>query len=89
MTEEEYKTLSRLGSIQAEKVRKNCWKITDIIGSQDGLGVENLRGSGLIAGETSLAYKSTFTLSLVTGRTIGIGAYLVRLGLFFLLFKFS
>lgn len=56
------------------------YKITDIIGKQDGLGVENLRGSGMIAGETSLAYKDIFTITLVTARSVGIGAYLVRLG---------
>jgi hypothetical protein len=44
------------------------------------LGVENLMGSGLIAGETSRAYDEVFTLTLVVGRTVGIGAYLVRLG---------
>jgi acetyl-CoA carboxylase carboxyltransferase component len=37
-------------------------------------------GSGLIAGETSRAYNDIFTLTLVVGRTVGIGAYLVRLG---------
>lgn len=36
------------------------------------------RGSGLIAGETSRAYDETFTLSYVTGRSVGIGAYLNR-----------
>ena len=55
-------------------------KITDIIGMQDGLGVECLRGSGLIAGETSRAYDDIFTITLVTARSVGIGAYLVRLG---------
>jgi acetyl-CoA carboxylase/biotin carboxylase 1 len=44
------------------------------------IGVENLRGSGLIAGETSRAYAETFTLSYITGRSVGIGAYLCRLG---------
>jgi hypothetical protein len=34
----------------------------------------------MIAGETSLAYDEIFTLTLITGRTVGIGAYLVRLG---------
>jgi acetyl-CoA carboxylase/biotin carboxylase 1 len=34
-------------------------KITTIIGAQDGLGVECLRGSGLIAGATSKAYEET------------------------------
>jgi acetyl-CoA carboxylase / biotin carboxylase 1 len=55
-------------------------KITDIIGTQDGLGVESLRGSGLIAGETSRTYDDVFTITLVTARSVGIGAYLVRLG---------
>ncbi|KAG1780813.1 carboxyl transferase domain-containing protein [Suillus placidus] len=56
------------------------YKITDIIGLQDGLGVESLKGSGLIAGETSRAYNDIFTITLVTARSVGIGAYLVRLG---------
>jgi len=55
-------------------------KITAIIGQEDGLGVESLRGSGLIAGETSRAYEDIFTITLVTCRSVGIGAYLVRLG---------
>ena len=55
-------------------------KITTIIGAKDGLGVECLRGSGLIAGATAKAYEDIFTLTLVTCRSVGIGAYLVRLG---------
>nr|BAA11238.1 acetyl-coenzyme A carboxylase [Schizosaccharomyces pombe] len=55
-------------------------KITTIIGSSEGLGVECLRGSGLIAGVTSRAYNDIFTCTLVTCRAVGIGAYLVRLG---------
>jgi len=55
--------------------------LSDIVGlSGPPIGVENLRGSGLIAGETSRAYAETFTLSYVTGRSVGIGAYLCRLG---------
>ncbi|KAF9208988.1 acetyl-coenzyme-A carboxylase [Haplosporangium sp. Z 27] len=56
------------------------YKITDVIGAVNGLGVENLRGSGLIAGATSRAYDDIFTITLVTCRSVGIGAYLVRLG---------
>ncbi|BGO92724.1 hypothetical protein NBRC10512_003896 [Rhodotorula toruloides] len=56
------------------------YQITDIIGLQEGLGVESLKGSGLIAGETSRAYDDIFTITLVTARSVGIGAYLVRLG---------
>ena len=55
-------------------------KITTIIGANDGLGVECLKGSGLIAGATSRAYEDIFTITLVTCRSVGIGAYLVRLG---------
>lgn len=55
-------------------------KITTIIGAEDGLGVECLKGSGLIAGETARAYEDIFTVTLVTCRSVGIGAYLVRLG---------
>merc|ERR1711988_1953249 len=56
------------------------YRLDAIIGTFNGIGVENLRGSGLIAGETSRAYEETFTLSYVTGRSVGIGAYLNRLG---------
>ncbi|KAK3368719.1 acetyl-CoA carboxylase [Podospora didyma] len=55
-------------------------KIVTIVGAEDGLGVECLRGSGLIAGATSRAYNDIFTCTLVTCRSVGIGAYLVRLG---------
>ncbi|KAI5984263.1 acetyl-CoA carboxylase [Pisolithus albus] len=70
-------------AIRTEEIQVNGelrYKITDIIGLQDGLGVESLRGSGLIAGETSRAYDDIFTITLVTARSVGIGAYLVRLG---------
>merc|ERR1719401_2831170 len=53
---------------------------SDLASTRGGIGVENLQGSGLIAGETSRAYAETFTLSYVTGRSVGIGAYLNRLG---------
>ncbi|CAI9116352.1 OLC1v1017472C1 [Oldenlandia corymbosa var. corymbosa] len=57
------------------------WVIDSIVGKEDGLGVENLSGSGAIASAYSRAYKETFTLTYVTGRTVGIGAYLARLGM--------
>jgi acetyl-CoA carboxylase/biotin carboxylase 1 len=66
--------------VNCQRTAEGRWRIVDIIGKRDGLGVENLRGSGLIAGETSRAYEEIFTITLVTGRTVGIGAYLVRLG---------
>lgn len=63
-----------------ESDKHGMLEITDIIGLEHGLGVENLMGSGLIAGETSRAYDETFTITYVTARSVGIGAYLVRLG---------
>lgn len=64
----------------SEEIFDNLRKITDVFGAEHGLGVENLMGSGLIAGETSRAYDEIFTLTYVTARSVGIGAYLVRLG---------
>uniref|UniRef100_A0A8C0FUY7 acetyl-CoA carboxylase n=1 Tax=Bubo bubo TaxID=30461 RepID=A0A8C0FUY7_BUBBB len=83
LTPQDYKKVSALNSVHCEHVEDNGesrYKITDIIGKEDGLGIENLRGSGMIAGESSLAYESIITINLVTCRAIGIGAYLVRLG---------
>ncbi|KAL0300319.1 UNVERIFIED_CONTAM: Acetyl-CoA carboxylase 1 [Sesamum angustifolium] len=57
------------------------WVIDTIVGKEDGLGVENLTGSGAIASAYSRAYNETFTVTYVTGRTVGIGAYLARLGM--------
>ncbi|KAL8514106.1 hypothetical protein ACS0TY_013288 [Phlomoides rotata] len=57
------------------------WVIDTIVGKEDGLGVENLTGSGAIASAYSKAYHETFTVTYVTGRTVGIGAYLARLGM--------
>ena len=78
LTEEDYNELPE-GAVNAHKVNEG-YAIDDIIGTNHGIGVENLRGSGMIAGETSKAYDEIFTLSYVTGRSVGIGAYLVRLG---------
>lgn len=47
---------------------EDVFKLTDIIGAEPDLGVENLKGSGLIAGETSSAYEDIFTLTVVLGR---------------------
>ena len=46
-------------------------KIVTIIGAEEGLGVECLKGSGLIAGATSKAYEDIFTITLVTCRSVG------------------
>ncbi|VDC06097.1 unnamed protein product [Peniophora sp. CBMAI 1063] len=76
----EEKAPGAVRTVEVEEGGERRHKITDIIGLQDGLGVESLRGSGLIAGETSRAYDDIFTITLVTARSVGIGAYLVRLG---------
>jgi len=78
LTDEDYKALPE-GTVNARQVAEG-WAVDDIIGTNHGIGVENLQGSGMIAGETSQAYDEIFTLSYVTGRSVGIGAYLVRLG---------
>ena len=83
LTEEDFKALPP-GTVLAEPRKlpngEIRYALDAIIGTANGIGVENLRGSGLIAGETSRAYDETFTLSYVTGRSVGIGAYLNRLG---------
>jgi acetyl-CoA carboxylase/biotin carboxylase 1 len=50
------KAAASLRTVEMEVNGELRYKITDIIGLQDGLGVESLKGSdGLIAGETSRA----------------------------------
>lgn len=85
LTDENLEKLNGLGagSVITDEIvvdGEHRHQITSIIGLKDGLGVECLRGSGLIAGETSRAYDDIFTISMVTARSVGIGAYLVRLG---------
>ncbi|KAM8714293.1 hypothetical protein ACLKA7_014427 [Drosophila subpalustris] len=83
LSTEDYAQVANLNSVRAiliEDEGEQRYKITDIIGKDDGLGVENLRYAGLIAGETSQAYEEIVTIAMVTCRTIGIGSYVVRLG---------
>uniref|UniRef100_A0A8D2LV15 acetyl-CoA carboxylase n=1 Tax=Varanus komodoensis TaxID=61221 RepID=A0A8D2LV15_VARKO len=83
LTPQDYKKVSALNSVHCEHVEdggESRYKITDVIGKEEGIGTENLRGSGMIAGESSLAYEEIITINLVTCRAIGIGAYIVRLG---------
>ncbi|XP_041957093.1 acetyl-CoA carboxylase isoform X3 [Alosa sapidissima] len=83
LTPQDYTRISSTNSVHCHHVEEegeSRYIITDIIGMEEGLGVENLRGSGTIAGESSLAYQEIITISMVTCRAIGIGAYLVRLG---------
>ncbi|CAJ0608732.1 unnamed protein product [Cylicocyclus nassatus] len=63
-----------------EKLPNGLLRLKAVIGKQnETIGVENLQGSGMIAGETSAAYEEVPTYCLVTGRTVGIGAYTARL----------
>ncbi|XP_054466487.1 acetyl-CoA carboxylase isoform X1 [Anoplopoma fimbria] len=83
LTPQDYTRISSTNAVHCHHVEEggeSRYIITDVIGNDDGLGVENLRGSGTIAGETSQAYEEIITISMVTCRSIGIGAYLVRLG---------
>uniref|UniRef100_A0A8C9D298 Acetyl-CoA carboxylase beta n=1 Tax=Panthera leo TaxID=9689 RepID=A0A8C9D298_PANLE len=83
LTPQDYTRISSLNSVHCKHIEEegeSRYVITDIIGKDRGLGVENLKGSGMIAGESSLAYEEIVTISLVTCRALGIGAYLVRLG---------
>ncbi|XP_008416946.1 acetyl-CoA carboxylase isoform X2 [Poecilia reticulata] len=83
LSPQDYTRISSTNSVHCRHVEEggeSRYIITDIIGKDEGLGVENLRGSGTIAGESSQAYKEIVTISMVTCRAIGIGAYLVRLG---------
>uniref|UniRef100_A0A915CZJ9 Acetyl-CoA carboxylase n=1 Tax=Ditylenchus dipsaci TaxID=166011 RepID=A0A915CZJ9_9BILA len=70
---------SVLQQIEYTKAEDGRYRIDAIIGKENDLGVENLVGSGLIAGETSAAYKEVPIYCLVTGRAVGIGAYAARL----------
>jgi hypothetical protein len=59
LTPDEYQRVSTMNCVRTEMIddqgELRC-KILDIIGKDNSLGVENLCGSGMIAGETSLAY---------------------------------
>lgn len=66
---DDYARLAPLNSVKASLIEdegESRYKITDIIGQQDGLGVENLKYAGLIAGETSKAYDEVeyFSISI-------------------------
>uniref|UniRef100_A0A8W8JGB1 CoA carboxyltransferase N-terminal domain-containing protein n=1 Tax=Magallana gigas TaxID=29159 RepID=A0A8W8JGB1_MAGGI len=97
LTPVDFKKVSAINSVHAELIEvegEPRYKIIDIIGREEGLGVENLRESGMIAGESSIAYNEIVTINLVSKiitswvkvlaclikKAIGIGAYLVRLG---------
>ncbi|KAK0166882.1 hypothetical protein PV327_004353 [Microctonus hyperodae] len=83
LTPDDYVHLAAINSVKASLIEdggESRYKITAIIGKDDGLGVENLKYAGMIAGETSRAYDEIVTISVASCRAIGIGSYLLRLG---------
>ncbi|XP_033618279.1 acetyl-CoA carboxylase 2 isoform X1 [Fukomys damarensis] len=113
LTPQDYTRISSLNTVHCKHIEEggeSRYVIIDIIGKEDGLGVENIKGAGMIARESSLAYEEIITISMVaigwdfpfmpsgmalarllwnsespaspqvTCRSLGIGAYLVRLG---------
>jgi acetyl-CoA carboxylase/biotin carboxylase 1 len=86
LEEEDYLELNKnpdsptVHALKIEHCGSIRYRLESVVGQMHGLGVENLQGSGLIAAETSKAYQEIFTITLVTCRSVGIGAYLVRLG---------
>lgn len=78
--ESRYKITDIIGMFVVFLRRCSVIRNVNFAGKDDGLGVENLRYAGMIAGETSKAYDEVVTISMVTCRAIGIGSYLVRLG---------
>uniref|UniRef100_A0A8C6J096 Uncharacterized protein n=1 Tax=Melopsittacus undulatus TaxID=13146 RepID=A0A8C6J096_MELUD len=83
LTPQDYSRVSTMNSVHCEHVEEggeSRYVLLDIIGKENGFGVENLRAAGTIAGESSRAYDEIVTISMVSCRAIGIGAYLVRLG---------
>ncbi|XP_029409876.1 acetyl-CoA carboxylase 2 isoform X2 [Nannospalax galili] len=83
LTPQDYTRISSQNSVHCKHIEddgESRYVIVDIIGKDSNLGVENLSGSGMIAGEASLSYEEVVTISMVTCRALGIGAYLVRLG---------
>lgn len=62
--------------IQAEYIAPDIWKIIAI----HNAGMETLDGAAAIARATVDAYRQGLTFTYVTGMSVGIGAYLAKLG---------
>eukprot|EP00127_Corallochytrium_limacisporum_P003164 Clim_evm13s147 gene=Clim_evmTU13s147 len=84
LTPDDYSQLSSRNQVRAELIEangENRYKIISIYGKEsEQLGAEVLHGSARIAAVMAEAYKKCFTLTIVSCRSIGIGAYLARLG---------
>ena len=84
LSEEDYNALPA-GTVSAVKKILNGGEVhyvlDAIIGLANGIGVENLRGSGLIAGETSRAYDEvcrSFMFYIIQSRNINMNHYMIR-----------
>ena len=66
--ESRYKINDVIGTLGMSKYDCTCFIgcVVNGTGLKDGIGVENLQGSGMIAGETSQAYDEVFTINLVS-----------------------
>eukprot|EP00241_Pyramimonas_parkeae_P000426 CAMPEP_0114243832 /NCGR_PEP_ID=MMETSP0058-20121206/11005_1 /TAXON_ID=36894 /ORGANISM="Pyramimonas parkeae, CCMP726" /LENGTH=2093 /DNA_ID=CAMNT_0001356709 /DNA_START=141 /DNA_END=6422 /DNA_ORIENTATION=+ len=77
LSDSDYQALSaQVHAVKMDVAGETRHRIVDVFG---GCGVECLQGSGMIATATSKAYEDTVTMSYVTGRSVGIGAYISRL----------
>ncbi|KAI5190761.1 acetyl-CoA carboxylase / biotin carboxylase 1 [Nematocida sp. AWRm77] len=82
LTQEAYGSLPDKAELRVSELLLNnvqVYKIEAIFG-QYGMGVENLSYSAEIAHRMALLYQLVPTLTYATGRAVGIGAYLARLG---------
>ena len=80
LTPDDFKKVSAVNSVRAELIDEHGearYRITDIIGKEDGLGVENLRHSGMIAGESSQAYN---VISVLNGNFFFLNSYYLIIG---------
>lgn len=67
--------------IKIEESGESRYKIQAIINNPDAtFGIKALSDCAASAGETSSAYDEIMTINIVSCRSIGIGAYIVRLG---------
>jgi len=74
LTETDYQKYKT--DVQAEYIEQDVWKIKSI----HNAGVETLDGAAAIARSTVHAYRKGLTFTYVTGMSVGIGAYLAKLG---------
>ncbi len=68
LTSDDYSRVSHMNCVRTETINEDGeirYKIIDIIGKENSLGVENLRGSGMIAGETSYAYNLIVSICII------------------------